>query len=80
MQATPKPVIRAGDIIEKVKRYNPEADATLISRAFDFARDAHEGQKRRSGEPFFTHPFNVSSIISDLHLDIPSVCAGLLHV
>jgi GTP diphosphokinase / guanosine-3',5'-bis(diphosphate) 3'-diphosphatase len=72
-------VIRAGDIIEKVKRYNPEADTTLISRAFDFARDAHDGQKRRSGEPFFTHPFNVSSIISDLHLDIPSVCAGLLH-
>ncbi|MEO7110728.1 MAG: bifunctional (p)ppGpp synthetase/guanosine-3',5'-bis(diphosphate) 3'-pyrophosphohydrolase, partial [Polyangiaceae bacterium] len=59
--------------------YQPSADADLIERAYGFAMKAHEGQKRKSGEPYFTHPASVAGVIADLRLDTASVCAGLLH-
>jgi GTP pyrophosphokinase len=72
-------VLSASEIIAKVLSYNPDADEHLIHRAYDFAVTAHEGQKRRSGEPYVIHPIGVTAIIGDLRLDVPSVCAGLLH-
>ena len=72
-------MIRAADIVEKVKTYNPGADEALVEKAYAFAVSAHEGQRRRSGDPFVVHPIGVACIITSLHLDVPSVCAGLLH-
>lgn len=67
------------DILERVRQYNPNADVVQIRRAFTGAYEAHDGQRRKSGEPYFIHPASVARIITDLKLDVPSICAGLLH-
>jgi GTP pyrophosphokinase len=66
-------------IVSAVSTYDPVADTALIQRCYDFAAERHAGQKRRSGEPYVVHPVGVARIISELRLDVPSVCAGLLH-
>ena len=63
----------------KVKAYHPAADLDLIQRRYEFAAKAHDGQMRRSGDPYVIHPLGVAAIIAELKLDVPSVCAGLLH-
>jgi GTP pyrophosphokinase len=68
-----------GELVEKICIYHPEADTTLIARAYDFSERMHKGQKRRSGEPYFVHPVEVAKIITDMKLDVPSVVTGLLH-
>ena len=67
------------DIIEKVKSYIPDADTDLIKRAYLYAANAHEGQKRLSGVPYIQHPLATADIAATLRLDVPSVCAALLH-
>src|SRR5687767_10426405 len=67
------------DLIDRVRAYQPAADADLIKRAYDFSYRAHLGQKRKSGDPYFVHPASVAGIITELRLDAASVCAGLLH-
>ncbi len=66
-------------LISKVEQYNPQADMSLIIRAFTLGQSAHEGQKRNSGENFFIHPLNVALILADLSMDTPTIVAGLLH-
>ncbi len=66
-------------ILRNIKSYHPGADIALVGRAYEFAARAHEGQTRKSGDPYVTHPLSVAYIISQLKLDVPSVCAGLLH-
>ncbi len=66
-------------ILENIHSYHPGADLALVRRAYEFAVKAHEGQMRRSGDPYVTHPVSVASVITELRLDVPSVCAGLLH-
>src|SRR5262245_4521637 len=66
-------------ILSSIAGYDPNADLDLVRRAYDFASRAHEGQTRRSGDPYVTHPLSVAGVITDLKLDIASVCAGLLH-
>ncbi len=66
-------------ILRNIKSYHPAADIALVGRAYEFAARAHEGQTRKSGDPYVTHPLSVAYIISQLKLDVPSVCAGLLH-
>ncbi|NLE48071.1 MAG: bifunctional (p)ppGpp synthetase/guanosine-3',5'-bis(diphosphate) 3'-pyrophosphohydrolase [Sandaracinaceae bacterium] len=70
---------RLPEIIQKVTSYHPGADVSLIHRAYDFAALKHDGQMRRSGDPYFTHPVSVASIIADMRLDARSVAAALLH-
>jgi len=67
------------ELIEKVRRYNPEAQVELIRRAYDFSAQAHEGQLRRSGEPYLAHPLAVAEILTALRLDVPAIVAGLMH-
>jgi GTP diphosphokinase / guanosine-3',5'-bis(diphosphate) 3'-diphosphatase len=67
------------EICAQVRGYDGAADTGLIERSFAFAAERHAGQKRRSGEPYVVHPVGVARIISELRLDVPSVCAGLLH-
>jgi GTP pyrophosphokinase len=70
---------RLEDIVGQIKAYHPAADCALVERAYDFAAEAHKGQTRRSGDPFVSHPLAVAQIITELKLDVASVCAGLLH-
>src|SRR5438105_10047107 len=67
------------DLIEQVQRYNPNAQVDLIRRAYDVSARAHEGQVRRSGEPYLQHPLAVAEVLADLKLDVPAIVAGLLH-
>jgi guanosine-3',5'-bis(diphosphate) 3'-pyrophosphohydrolase len=66
-------------LIADVGAYKPDVDRTLLEHAFAFAARAHENQQRRSGEPFIEHPFAVSRILAELHLDEETLAAALLH-
>jgi GTP diphosphokinase / guanosine-3',5'-bis(diphosphate) 3'-diphosphatase len=59
--------------------HRPHANVDLVRRAYEFARDRHEGQKRSSGEPYITHPVEVTEILADLEMDEQTLAAGLLH-
>ncbi len=72
-------MMRLTDILSKVESYHPAADLELIKRTYAFAAKAHDGQLRRSGDPYVVHPLGVASTIAELKLDVPSICAGLLH-
>jgi len=72
-------MLHVTDIIDRVRAYQPAADAEMIKRAYDYSSKAHTGQKRKSGDPYFIHPASVAGIITELRLDTASVCAGLLH-
>ncbi|HEX4419707.1 MAG TPA: bifunctional (p)ppGpp synthetase/guanosine-3',5'-bis(diphosphate) 3'-pyrophosphohydrolase [Kofleriaceae bacterium] len=66
-------------IVSELAGYFPSADVPLVRRAYQFAAQAHDGQTRKSGDPYVTHPLAVAQIIAELKLDVASVCAGLLH-
>jgi GTP pyrophosphokinase len=66
-------------IVSELAGYFPSADLPLVRRAYEFAAQAHDGQTRKSGDPYVTHPLAVAQIIAELKLDVASVCAGLLH-
>jgi GTP pyrophosphokinase len=72
-------MIRITDILDKVVEYSPEADLSLIERAYIYSARVHEGQVRLSGEPYLSHPLEVSGILADMNLDEISVTSGLLH-
>ena len=67
------------DLIQQVKEYNPDADVGLIEDAYQFAKEAHKGQQRRSGQEYIVHPLETSKILADLHVDVITIVAGLLH-
>ena len=69
----------ADSIIERMRGYNPAIDVERLGRAFAFGRDAHDGQMRASGEPYFTHPIAVANILIDMRLDEDTVITALLH-
>src|SRR5512132_3080599 len=72
-------VTELGQLIERVKSYNVEADLDLVRRAYDFSAKAHEGQTRRSGEPYLRHPLAVAGLLTHLKTDVTAIVAGLLH-
>jgi guanosine-3',5'-bis(diphosphate) 3'-pyrophosphohydrolase len=72
-------MLQVDQLIERVRAYQPSADANLIQRAYDYSFRMHAGQTRKSGQPYIVHPVSVAAIIADLRLDAASVCAGLLH-
>ena len=67
------------DIIEKRKEHARKVDVKLIMKAYDYASKMHDGQVRRSGEPYIIHPLNVAYILADIGMDEASICAALLH-
>lgn len=69
----------ADDLVRRISKYYPTVDADLIHRAYDFAREMHEPQKRHSGEPYFAHVASVAMILADLKMDAGTICTGLLH-
>ncbi|GAA4705471.1 RelA/SpoT family protein [Brevibacillus fulvus] len=67
------------EVIKKASDYLSEADLQLITRAYDLARQAHEGQVRKSGVPYIMHPIAVAGILANLHMDAVTIAAGFLH-
>jgi len=72
-------IIRFNDIREQVESYFPEADFSLLEKAYVFSAKVHRGQLRLSGEPYLIHPLEVAMILARMKLDLASICAGLLH-
>ncbi|MDD4088973.1 MAG: bifunctional (p)ppGpp synthetase/guanosine-3',5'-bis(diphosphate) 3'-pyrophosphohydrolase, partial [Tissierellia bacterium] len=69
-----------GNIISQIESYNPNADLGIVAKAYNYAEMAHSNaQTRFSGERYFVHPYNVALILTDLHMDVQTICAGLLH-
>lgn len=75
----PAPMMRQYELIERVRRYNPDTDEALLNRAYVYAMKAHGEQKRASGDPYFSHPLEVAAILTDLKLDDATIAAALLH-
>lgn len=66
-------------LIAKIKEYNPNVNSSLIKKAYEFAEKAHQGQKRKTGEEFFTHPYAVAEILIGMKTDSATIAAALLH-
>ncbi|HZK36848.1 MAG TPA: HD domain-containing protein, partial [Aeromicrobium sp.] len=66
-------------LIRIFRTTHPKADISAIQRAYDIAERMHEGQKRKSGDPYITHPLAVATILAELGMTVPTLCAALLH-
>lgn len=73
------PVRTLEDLQNRILRYYPTADLAFIEKAYCFSEKAHEGQFRRSGEPYFSHPLSVAGILADMNMDLDTIATGLLH-
>jgi len=71
--------VRFTDIKEEVASYSPDADFSLLEKAYVFSAKVHKGQTRLSGEPYLIHPLEVAMILAKLRMDLPTISAGLLH-
>jgi guanosine-3',5'-bis(diphosphate) 3'-pyrophosphohydrolase len=74
-----EPIIRFQDILEAVRGYMPDADTAPLRKAYVFAAVSHRGQLRKSGIPYLGHPLAVTKTLTDLRMDVPTLCGGLLH-
>ncbi|MFK4793321.1 RelA/SpoT family protein [Sphingobium sp. ZW T5_29] len=72
-------MLRQYELVERVKRYDPEADEAMINRAYVFSVQKHGSQKRASGDPYFSHPIEVAGILTDFNLDDQTIVTALLH-
>lgn len=72
-------MIRFDDILDKVASSYSEKAITLLKKAYVFSGQAHKGQIRRSGEPYLSHPLEVTNMLADMKLDATTLVAGLLH-
>src|SRR5678815_3936150 len=72
-------MIRLEDILAKVSKHHPEDNLDLIRRAYIFSAKEHKGQVRASGEPYLTHPLELSNILAEMKMDAVTVSVGLLH-
>src|SRR5690625_4237784 len=67
------------EVIEEARQYLNEKDISFIRRAYNFAKDAHKDQFRKSGEPYIVHPVQVAGILVDLKMDPVTIAGGFLH-
>ncbi|MBI5493574.1 MAG: bifunctional (p)ppGpp synthetase/guanosine-3',5'-bis(diphosphate) 3'-pyrophosphohydrolase [Deltaproteobacteria bacterium] len=72
-------MVKLNDIIARVRDYHAEADFDLIKRAYVYSTTMHQGQVRKSGEAYVSHPLEVAYILAELKMDEATVCTGLLH-
>jgi GTP pyrophosphokinase len=72
-------LLRLNDILDRVAGYHPDPDLDLIKKAYVYSAKVHQGQIRKSGEPYLVHPLEVAGILAELKLDESSVVTGLLH-
>ena len=73
------PEVLYEELIRKIRAYHPSDDFSMIEKAYHVADAAHEGQKRKSGEPYIIHPICVAIILAELEMDKETIVAGLLH-
>ncbi|MGE5370272.1 MAG: HD domain-containing protein, partial [Chloroflexota bacterium] len=72
-------MMRQYELVERVRKYNPNVDEDLLNRAYVYAMKAHGQQTRASGDPYFSHPLEVAAILTDLKLDDSTIVAAVLH-
>ena len=72
-------MVRIDDILKSFQKFHPKDDSTLIQRAYIYGSRQHEGQNRKSGEPYMIHPMAVAKIVADMGMCTASICAALLH-
>jgi len=66
------------NLLDKLNEYNPK-EIEIVKKAYNYAEKLHFGQKRQSLEPYIIHPLNVAYILAEMHADVDTICAGLLH-
>ena len=71
--------IRQDELLALVRAYDPNVSENILNEAYDFAMEAHGGQMRQSGEPYFSHPLAVAAILTELRADPATVITALLH-
>ncbi|HEX7011099.1 MAG TPA: bifunctional GTP diphosphokinase/guanosine-3',5'-bis pyrophosphate 3'-pyrophosphohydrolase [Steroidobacteraceae bacterium] len=76
---TGRRAIGLSQLLNKLETYLPPAQVERVREAYEFGAEAHEGQKRLSGEPYIAHPVAVAHILADLRLDAPTIIAAILH-
>ncbi len=67
------------ELLTRIEEYNPDVDGQQIKKAYQFAQNVHQGQKRMSGKPFLSHSLAVAKLVADLKLGETSIIAALLH-
>lgn len=67
------------NLIETIEGYQPGFDKDMVVRAYDYAKEKHEGQFRSSGEPYYTHPVEVAQILANMNMDITTITTAILH-
>ena len=72
-------IAELGPVLEAFRRHHPQASDSIIHRAYDIAARSHQGQFRKSGEPYITHPLAVAHLLAGYGLDAETVGAALLH-
>lgn len=72
-------MMRQYELVERVTRYNPNADEALLNKAYVYAMQKHGAQKRASGDPYISHPLEVAAILTNLRLDDATIAVALLH-
>jgi GTP pyrophosphokinase len=72
-------LLRLNDILDRVAGYHPDPDLDLLKKAYVYSAKVHQGQIRKSGEPYLIHPLEVAGLLAELKLDEASVVTGLLH-
>src|SRR5258708_5687797 len=72
-------MMRQYELVERVTRYNPNADENLLNKAYVYAMQKHGTQQRANGDPYFSHPLEVAGILTDLKLDDSTIAVALLH-
>src|SRR3954465_4458438 len=72
-------MIRLNDILQRVASYHPDPDLDVIKKAYVYSAKVHQGQVRKSGEPYLVHPLEVAGLLAQLKLDEASIVSGLLH-
>ena len=72
-------MMRQYELVDRVRRYNPQADEVALNRAYVYAMKAHGAQKRASGDPYFSHPLEVAAILTDMKVDDATIVAAVLH-
>lgn len=72
-------MIEKTELIDQIKAYNPNIDEGFVADAYEYAKVMHEGQFRSSGEPYYTHPVEVASILAEMKLDPETIVTAILH-